>query len=503
MKTNLILITKTETAYQTVNELFVRTDYNLIKSQIGEVMQKSFMHSPLYLLVDLHDFNHQTLEIIKSVHDLTYIPVIYLALEERMEISSSLNGEIVLNYETFKMQYENLFKQAKLFKRQYDNVSEAFDTLDTMSTDTKSILRKYIDQAEPEPMLMYGNILNSFLKDNPVLSNKPQKIWIIKQNLHCTLFERNRESDEYTHDISFDLNEAMHFGFDIYAENGFKMNLFEKKYSDIDTSVELFPFTLKAHMDIVENFAGYGMDQVVVIGVNYNNSVTGYDASILKAATVMLDLLENIQVQINEVEEAFDYTLDALARAAEASDDSTGQHIRRVNEYARFIAEKLNLSDAFVKEIYKSAQMHDVGKIYVDNQILRKKGPLDDQEFEEMTRHTIYGKTIVGQSNYLKMASEIALNHHEKYDGSGYPNHISGDAIPLSARIVTLADVYDALRSPRSYKVGFSHEKAYDIIVNGDGRVMPSHFDPEILEIFKKYHLKFEEIFKRLSLEQI
>ena len=215
--------------------------------------------------------------------------------------------------------------------------------------------------------------------------------------------------------------------------------------------------------------------------------------------TVTLDLLENIRFQIHEVEGAFNYTLDALARAAEASDDMTGQHIRRVNEYSKFIAKKLRMGTKFTKEISNTAQMHDVGKIYVDNQILQKRGKLTDREFREMELHTVYGERIIGQSEYLQMAAEIALNHHEKMDGTGYPHGVKGDQIPLSARIVMMADIYDALRSERSYKPGFTHDQTSEIIIVGDGRVEPHHFDPEVWRVFKDNHEEFNRIFNRLN----
>ena len=138
--------------------------------------------------------------------------------------------------------------------------------------------------------------------------------------------------------------------------------------------------------------------------------------------------------------------------------------------------------------------MHDVGKIGTPDDILNKQGPLEDWEWEIMKEHTINGAYIL--STYPNpMAREIALRHHEWWNGAGYPHGLSGDLIPLSARIVTIADVYDALRMERSYKKAFSHEKAKTIIREEKG----SHFDPDLIDIFEKIETDFREIFEELN----
>ena len=132
--------------------------------------------------------------------------------------------------------------------------------------------------------------------------------------------------------------------------------------------------------------------------------------------------------------------------------------------------------------------------------ILRKEGPLDDQERFEMMRHPEYGFQILSASDRLQMAADIALNHHEQWDGGGYPAGREGDEIPLSARIVSLADIYDALRSKRSYKPGLAHERTRRIVLEGDNRFDPrNHLDPKLLDIFAEHHLGMAEIWDSLS----
>ena len=200
-----------------------------------------------------------------------------------------------------------------------------------------------------------------------------------------------------------------------------------------------------------------------------------------------------------ETEDAFRVSVTLLARAAEIHDEETGNHIIRVNEYSYFIAKTLGMADQWCDDIRYSAQLHDVGKMSVDAAVLKKKGGLNADERAEMDRHTVYGYQILSASPRLSLGAEIALNHHEKWDGSGYPNAVAGDAIPLSARIVQMADIYDALRSERPYKASFSHRRTIKILTKGDDRIDPSgHFDPKLVQLFSDQHQAFDDIWRSL-----
>ncbi len=202
----------------------------------------------------------------------------------------------------------------------------------------------------------------------------------------------------------------------------------------------------------------------------------------------------------DQTEDAFQLSIRLLARAAELHDEDTGNHILRVNEYSYVIAQHLGMPQSFCDEIRYSAQLHDIGKMSVDQAVLKKRGALTPAERDEMNRHPEYGYRILIQSDRLKMAAEIAHHHHEKWDGSGYPGRLKGADIPLSARIVQLADIYDALRSPRPYKIGFSHDEACRIILEGDSHLEPrAQFDPALLGLFAEHHQEMDRIWRELA----
>ena len=202
---------------------------------------------------------------------------------------------------------------------------------------------------------------------------------------------------------------------------------------------------------------------------------------------------------------ARDCAIVGWASLAETRDTETGNHIFRTQKYIQAMAQHLvhhknleyRIQPKEVDLLFKSSPLHDVGKVGVPDSILLKPGPLTPAEFEEMKKHTIYGAEalakaesasgITDDTSFLKTAREIALTHHEKWDGTGYPNGLEGKNIPLSGRLMAIADVYDALISDRVYKKAMSHEAAANIIRNGRG----THFDPEIVDVFEALEGEF------------
>ena len=216
-----------------------------------------------------------------------------------------------------------------------------------------------------------------------------------------------------------------------------------------------------------------------------------------------MNLQQIVAEQVDEISNAQLGTIKALATLAEHRDEDTGAHLHRVAEYCRLIGNQLienkyySITSDFVRVLAAASPLHDIGKVAIPDNILLKPGKLTSEEFEKMKVHTTVGaqtlKSVIGtdsHNRYLALGADIAISHHEKWDGSGYPFGLVRENIPLAGRIMAMADVYDALRSKRCYKPEFSHEKASGIIIDSIG----AHFDPLLGEIFKSHDEEFAHI---------
>jgi len=276
---------------------------------------------------------------------------------------------------------------------------------------------------------------------------------------------------------------------------------------------------LTAKAEIKDEQAGFDVGGVDYITKPISPSIVLARVSThlkLKAASDFLKdknafLETEVQRRTREVQVIQDVTIMAMASLAETRDNETGNHIRRTQNYVLALAKALKshrrfsaaLDDKTIDMLYKSAPLHDIGKVGIPDAILLKPGKLTAEEFEIIKTHTTIGRDTIAAaeklidepSTFLRLAREIAHYHQEKWDGSGYPEGLRGDAIPVSARLMALADVYDALISKRVYKPPFPHEKAVAIIAEGRGK----HFDPDVVDAFLVIEGQFRNIAERFA----
>ena len=238
----------------------------------------------------------------------------------------------------------------------------------------------------------------------------------------------------------------------------------------------------------------------VLEGINKNGE--GFTNDDLEFAQVLAvqaaNAIENA-ILYEELKKAQEEIVMRLSIAAEFRDSATYNHLVRMSLYSYLIAKEMGFDEEWCEKLKLAAPMHDIGKLGIKDTILLKPTKLTDEEFEEMKKHTIYGYEILKDStiDILKMAANIALCHHEKYDGTGYPRGLKGEEIPIEARIVAVADVFDALTSRRPYKEPYEIERAVEIIEKDSGK----HFDPKVVQAFKKALPEIIKVLRKYGVE--
>jgi putative two-component system response regulator len=324
---------------------------------------------------------------------------------------------------------------------------------------------------------MKANIL--IVDDEPLIRDLLESA-MEKTNYSCSFAENGKEALGLLAVQSFDVVVT---DIDMPVMNGIELAKSIKK----DFTPDVIVMTGQIH--------SYQYDEIISIGASdFVEKPFSPREMILRINRVLKErsLKQSAKRAHEELKESYIDSIHRLVMAAEYKDEDTGDHIVRIGKYCTLLAEKLNLSAEFIETINYAAPMHDIGKIGIPETILLKPGKLTDDEFDIIKTHTLIGARLLSKSksNILQMAHEIALTHHEKFNGRGYPNQITGKNIPISGRMVALADTFDALTSKRPYKDPYPKEVVYDIMSKERG----DHFDPEILDIFIDNFDQFFEV---------
>ncbi|MBC2854116.1 MULTISPECIES: HD domain-containing phosphohydrolase [Cetobacterium] len=331
----------------------------------------------------------------------------------------------------------------------------------------------------------YMDYLRKFLKEENFIYAKDMDETIEKV--------KRKEADYSIGDYKTLINKLYNTGYDKEIKIA---GILDKKY-DVSMVVNSEQKELyEALKDISASFLNENMSKNIYLEKNSyetdkSKKILIFSMGILLISFILLYKGRKNLVEKRKYEDLMLSLVSSLEAVNQFNDLETGNHIKRLNLYSELLANKLGCSKKFYEEIGRVASLHDVGKIGIDRSILKKPGKLTEEEFKVIKEHPEIGYEIIKKSGVSIMAENIARYHHEKWDGSGYPCGLKGLEIPLEARIVSVVDVYDALRQKRVYKDGFTHEKAIEIIKNESGK----SFDPNIVKIFLENEFKFERLF--------
>ena len=363
--------------------------------------------------------------------------------------------------------------------------------------------------------LVFGSHVNSNIKK--------------RRQAECNLVESEDKYREILESIEEGYYEISLTGEIVFLNNSMARIIARKKEDIIGTNLTefIFPKDISTFQQLLEEIRSNkkiatsfesefqitgGGRKIIDLSVSLINDAASIPQGmrgICRDITEKRMLEKNLLESLENVKEARSGVILGLAKLAEYRDTDTGRHLERIREFSKVIAMEMAklpqykdyITDEYVEDIYQSSILHDIGKVGISDNILLKKGKLTEEEFEKMKKHSLLGGRALSSidkqfkdQSFLTIAKEIAYYHHERWNGKGYPSQLKADEIPLSARIVAIADVYDALTSKRCYKEPFTHEKSREIIIADKGQL----FDPDIVDAFLTQEETFLKIRKEL-----
>ena len=394
----------------------------------------------------------------------------------------------------------------------YDQNERAFEELQEIIHLNESIIKRYLG-AQINRKAIYNLILDKILRGEgcglpfgPTYAIIAYKETNRGKLIGHAYTRKNNKVETIFRNIDFDIDFK-----DVLRGN--EKDIYWSNFTNHKETIEDYQKSLSAQIRLVigepiRNFLAHKIETFekhgVVIVFNYDKAVSVFDSLVFKGYVTAFESFEIAKEQIKDRDLAHLEVFTRIQMLAEKKDPmTTGKHIERVRNYARVLAEEMSswdkyreqIDDEFISQIYKSAPLHDIGKVGIPDKILNKEDKLTVEEFTIMKEHTLIGREVLKDSERLKMACDIALYHHEKYNGSGYPYGLKGDAIPLSARIVSLADVFDALSTKRPYKEAMDFDTVKNMLIADSGK----HFDPDVVLAFCKREKDIRKIMMKFA----
>lgn len=500
----ILCVDDSKTIRNILEEFLVSNGYEVILSENGEEALEIINAQKIDLVlldVILPKLNgYEVCKRIKNDERQRNIPVAIVtrltSKEERIR-GIEAGAEDFINKPFDQTEILSRIRMLLKMKNLHDSLDSAYDTITALTGFGKKMVLSF-DPLNYNIISSFDVIVNNIMLKTHNSANKPKMVivgYIDENNAwQWHLFESFYKSINRIW-IKLDIHNCLNLSGN--SDTG-RLKTFYNTDDLNDVDIRSLVAKMEQISVMVSNVVCFVENAFCVFALNYDKQVSRYEAEVLNSIAMQSLFMKSLASQVKETEDSFDYLVRALARASETNDEGTGNHIMRVGEYCAVIAKELNLSDKFIKNIRIQATLHDVGNLHVRPDILKKAGKLTPKEYEEMKNHTISGATILGDHVRLSLAKKVVLSHHERWDGSGYPYGLKGEQIPIEARIMNIADQYDALRNARVYKPSFDHTKTYAILTEGDGRTMPNHFDPQVLHAFKNTASQFEDIYEKM-----